>query len=217
MTQIEIAKNMRSLRKERGLTIKKVADAIGVEPSTYCAYEKGRRKPKCETLKKIAAFLSVSVAYLIGETDDRGELHRQREELMQEQIREMREHEEFCKIAKRKVNELTHRAEVAEMALKTASLMLAVNRQEESVSLQKATEIFVDLIEKAEKEIAAGEQKPSYFKATANEIIEKLLGYLGSNQKFVIVNDNRTTWVDCEKLFAYIEETAKEYGLEVVE
>lgn len=72
-------------------------------------------------------------------------------------------------------------------------------------------------VQQAEIDITAGAQKPAYDKATAKAIIEKMLGYLGTNQKFIIADEKQAVWVDCEKLFAYIEETAKEYGLEVVE
>ncbi len=58
---------LKKFRTENGLTIKKVADAIGVEPSTYCAYEKGRRQPSFDKLVKIAKVFNCSVADFVEE------------------------------------------------------------------------------------------------------------------------------------------------------
>lgn len=54
------------LRKEKGLTLKQVGDAIGVGNNTISRYESGQREPKLETWKKLADFFDVSVEYLQG-------------------------------------------------------------------------------------------------------------------------------------------------------
>ena len=41
---------LKETRILKGYTQSQLADLIGVKPSTYCNYEKGRRKPVCETL-----------------------------------------------------------------------------------------------------------------------------------------------------------------------
>lgn len=57
------------LRKENGLTLQQVADAIGVGNNTISRYENGKREPNSETLKKLANFFDVSVDYLVGNDD----------------------------------------------------------------------------------------------------------------------------------------------------
>ena len=57
------------LRKEKGLTLQQVADAIGVGNNTISRYETGKREPKLETWLKLADFFGVSVSYLQGVSD----------------------------------------------------------------------------------------------------------------------------------------------------
>ncbi len=54
------------LRKEKGLTLQQVADAIGVGNNTISRYETGKREPKLETWLKLADFFDVPVTYLQG-------------------------------------------------------------------------------------------------------------------------------------------------------
>lgn len=54
------------LRKEKGLTLQQVADAIGVGNNTISRYENGKREPKLETWVKLANFFNVPVSYLNG-------------------------------------------------------------------------------------------------------------------------------------------------------
>ena len=54
------------LRKEKGLTLQQVADAIGVGNNTISRYETGKREPKLETWIKLADFFNVPVSYLQG-------------------------------------------------------------------------------------------------------------------------------------------------------
>lgn len=58
------------LRKEKGLTLQQVADAIGVGNNTISRYENGKREPKLETWIKLAVFFGVSVSYLQGLDED---------------------------------------------------------------------------------------------------------------------------------------------------
>ena len=44
---------LREIRKTRGLTMKEVADAVGVTEGAIGLYETGRRKPDYETLLKL--------------------------------------------------------------------------------------------------------------------------------------------------------------------
>lgn len=59
------------LRKEKGLTLKQVGDAIGVGNNTISRYESGQREPKLETWKKLADYFDVSVPYIQGISDNK--------------------------------------------------------------------------------------------------------------------------------------------------
>lgn len=57
---------LRELRKEKKLKQQAVADAIGLNRSTYANYEGERREADHVTLMKLADFYDVSVDYLLG-------------------------------------------------------------------------------------------------------------------------------------------------------
>ena len=58
---------LKELRENKGLSQYTFADAFGVSQSTVGGWESGVRKPNVETMKKIAAFFDVTVAYLLDE------------------------------------------------------------------------------------------------------------------------------------------------------
>lgn len=60
---------LKSLRLERCVTQKAIADAIGVSPVSLQRFEYGTLKPKLETVIALADFFDVSVDYLVGRTD----------------------------------------------------------------------------------------------------------------------------------------------------
>ena len=66
------ADSLRRFRKAYGLTQKDVSDAIGIQPSAYQAYERGKVKPSIEVLIKIAEAFNVSADYLLGLDETRG-------------------------------------------------------------------------------------------------------------------------------------------------
>lgn len=78
------------LRKEKGLTLQQVADAIGVGNNTISRYETGQRFPSEKTLKKLADFFNVSVWYLLGidKVDTTGKLHLKMDELLYKSIQD---------------------------------------------------------------------------------------------------------------------------------
>ena len=51
MTKMTLADSLRRFRKERGLTQKQVADAIGMRESSYQRYEQGRSLPSVAILE----------------------------------------------------------------------------------------------------------------------------------------------------------------------
>lgn len=60
---------LRRFRKERGLTQKEVALAIGIREAVYQRYEQERAVPSVNVLIKIANTFNVSADYLLGRTD----------------------------------------------------------------------------------------------------------------------------------------------------
>lgn len=58
--------NLRRFREATGYTAKDFAALIGIKYSTYVSYEAAGKEPKYDTLRKIAAALSVSIDELLG-------------------------------------------------------------------------------------------------------------------------------------------------------
>lgn len=61
-----VGENIRRLRKQRGMTLKQLGDAVGVSESYIRAYESGRRNPKLKSLEAIANALHVNIEVLTG-------------------------------------------------------------------------------------------------------------------------------------------------------
>ena len=66
LTTGEIGDRIKELRKEKGMTQKELANAMGVTASMIGQYETGIRIPKYETLERVAKALSISVETLMG-------------------------------------------------------------------------------------------------------------------------------------------------------
>lgn len=62
MEQIKI------LRKKHSITMKRLAEIIGVSEGAVSQYENGKRQPDYDTLKRIADYFNVSIDYLLGRT-----------------------------------------------------------------------------------------------------------------------------------------------------
>lgn len=57
---------LKSLRKEKDLTLEELAQKLGVTKQVLSRYERGERQADYGTLVKIADFFEVSVDYLLG-------------------------------------------------------------------------------------------------------------------------------------------------------
>ncbi len=65
---------LKNLREERNLTQKRVADACGLSSTCVCQLETGIRNPTGTTLVALADFFEVSTDYLLGRSDDFGNI-----------------------------------------------------------------------------------------------------------------------------------------------
>lgn len=61
---------LKELRIERGLTLRQVAEAVGVTLRAICNYEAGTREPSFDTLRKLCLFYDVTSDYLLGLSDE---------------------------------------------------------------------------------------------------------------------------------------------------
>lgn len=68
---VNMGEKLRSLRIEKNLTQKQVADRIGLAISAVSSYESGSRYPTYDTLIKLARMFHVSTDYLFGIADKR--------------------------------------------------------------------------------------------------------------------------------------------------
>ena len=68
---VNMGEKLRSLRIEKNLTQKQVADWIGLAISAVSSYESGSRYPTYDTLIKLARMFHVSTDYLLGIADKR--------------------------------------------------------------------------------------------------------------------------------------------------
>lgn len=62
-----IGKNLKFLRKKKGLTQQELADELDIRRSSIGAYEECRATPKYETLENISEFFEVSIDLLVKE------------------------------------------------------------------------------------------------------------------------------------------------------
>lgn len=69
-----IGKKLREYRKNCVLSQQQVADAIGVERSTYTCYENGRFEPSLTTISKLAQIFCVDAIEFLPKGDDSSQL-----------------------------------------------------------------------------------------------------------------------------------------------
>ena len=68
---VNMGDKLHTLRIEKNLTQKQVADRIGLAISAVSSYESGSRYPTYDTLIKLARIFHVSTDYLLGIADKR--------------------------------------------------------------------------------------------------------------------------------------------------
>ena len=62
---MELAQNLKALRKQKGFLQKEVAHAVGVHPSNYSKMEKGERDISIEVADKLANFFGITLDELV--------------------------------------------------------------------------------------------------------------------------------------------------------
>ncbi|MFL0365728.1 helix-turn-helix domain-containing protein [Pseudobacillus sp. 179-B 2D1 NHS] len=60
---------LKNIRKAKDLTQKELADAVDIDQSSISYFERNKKKPDMDTLKKIADILNVSADYLLLRTN----------------------------------------------------------------------------------------------------------------------------------------------------
>lgn len=63
---LDFSKNLKTIRKKRNFTQKKLADALNVSQNAIFNWENGKREPSLEMMKNIANVLEVPMETLIG-------------------------------------------------------------------------------------------------------------------------------------------------------
>ncbi|MGN7299750.1 helix-turn-helix domain-containing protein [Ferdinandcohnia sp. SAFN-114] len=62
---------IRQLRKEKGLSLKELADDLGIAFTTLGNYEREEREPNFNTFEQIADYFGVSIDFLLGRREER--------------------------------------------------------------------------------------------------------------------------------------------------
>ncbi|MCR4989759.1 MAG: helix-turn-helix domain-containing protein [Lachnospiraceae bacterium] len=72
-----IGENIRRIRKEKGMTVKELAERVGISDTYMRFYENGQRSPKKDAIKKIADALGVNPeVFYNADTDPVTSMHR---------------------------------------------------------------------------------------------------------------------------------------------
>lgn len=69
------AKRLSELRKEEGISQEQLGKTIGVSRGSISFYEAGVRTPDIETLDKISKYFDVSIEYLLGYVNSKGNIY----------------------------------------------------------------------------------------------------------------------------------------------
>lgn len=69
---MDIAKNLKNLRIENGLTQKELGERLNIGQATIACYESGQREPHILSLISYADFFECSIDFLVGRSDDFG-------------------------------------------------------------------------------------------------------------------------------------------------
>ena len=88
---MRLGENIRAYREKAGLTLRELADAVGVTHATLSRYETGKSTPRYDILKQIARAVGVDDVYYLYGDEDQDEYDRmmreRNEQITLEQLR----------------------------------------------------------------------------------------------------------------------------------
>lgn len=64
--------NLKTIRQEKKITQKEIANTLNKSITTICDWERGRTEPSIDDLSKISKFFNVSIDYLVGNANEEG-------------------------------------------------------------------------------------------------------------------------------------------------
>lgn len=67
MNEESVGKNIKAIRKQKGITLQELADRVGLTKSYLSKIERSKKAPPYSTVNKIAMALEVEVPYLLSE------------------------------------------------------------------------------------------------------------------------------------------------------
>lgn len=79
-----IGEKIKELRKNNKITQEQLGNAIGVSKMAISYFEKGKKSPGRESLKKIADYFGVTTDYLLGRSED-PELNEEEDKVVSEE------------------------------------------------------------------------------------------------------------------------------------
>ena len=136
---------LREARKIKGLTLKEVAEDVGIADNTLQQYETEKREPKKETWIKLADYYCVPVAYLMGLPSGLVEYIDQLGYLNFEKL-----HEFIIQWAEDrnmiKPDRLTGLAQLAKVTEELGELSAGINKNDEDKTKDSLGDIMVTLI-----------------------------------------------------------------------
>jgi len=65
-----VSKNLKQIRQQKGLSLKEIAENIGVSTSFLSQVENNKTIPSLSTLKSIADYMNITISELLGEKKD---------------------------------------------------------------------------------------------------------------------------------------------------
>ena len=136
---------LRQVRKQKEITLKEVAEDIGIADNTLQKYETEKREPKKETWIKLADYYCVPVAYLMGLPDGLVQHINKSQAMTFEEL-----HEAIIQWAEDrnmiKQDRLTVLAQFAKASEEQGELSAGINKNDEDKTKDSLGDILVTLI-----------------------------------------------------------------------
>lgn len=136
---------LREARKIKGLTLKEVAEDVGIADNTLQQYETEKREPKKETWIKLADYYCVPVSYLMGLPDGLVQHINKSQAMTFEEL-----HEAIIQWAEDrnmiKPDRLTGLAQLAKVTEELGELSAGINKNDEDKTKDSLGDIMVTLI-----------------------------------------------------------------------